>query len=114
MTIGAYLQKWTKVIVITRWICVGVAVVIAFVHVDDPKPVMYAWIVAPMIPAIGVVVLYAKRLQCPICNAQLRDSIRDLGVPPALRHCPKCNADFSQQMPGTVCTDRPSHRHCRG
>lgn len=99
MTISAYLHKWTKIIVVVRWVCVGVAAVMALVTVNRPPFERYAWVIGAVIPAIAVVGIYAKRLQCPICKARLREPIRDLGVPPALQRCPECGADFSQPMP---------------
>jgi hypothetical protein len=99
MTIGDYLRKQTRTINTIKWVGVGLAVVMAFVHGREPGVIAYAWIVAPMIPAIGIMMVLGRRLRCPRCQTALNQQLllsRDR-VP--LLSCPKCGADFNEPLP---------------
>jgi hypothetical protein len=99
MTVTEQLTRQTKTINIVKWGGVAIALILAFVHVHDHRLPSYAWIIAPMIPAVAIMILLGKRLKCPRCQAPLSQILMARDRVP-LRFRPKCGADFNEPIPG--------------
>jgi hypothetical protein len=98
MTTIEHLTRQMRTINLVKWGGVVIALVLAFVHVREPKTHTYAWIIAPMIPTVAIMILLGKRLKCPRCQASLTQNFYARDRVP-LRFCPKCGADFNEPMP---------------
>jgi len=101
MTISEYLREQTRTINTAKWVGIGVAVIAAFVSafLKQSRAATYAWISAPMLPAVAVMLWIGRRLRCPRCKADLRQQLMVARGRVQLRFCPHCGADFSEQMP---------------
>jgi ribosomal protein S27AE len=98
MTITEHLTRQMKTINLVKWGGVGIALVLGFVHVHDANLPAYAWIIAPMIPTLAIMIVLGKRLKCPRCQASLSQNMYARDRVP-LRFCPKCGTDFNEPMP---------------
>lgn len=101
MTITEYLAKRTRTINTIKWIGVGVAAIAGLVAVftHQSRLTQYGVILAPMIPAIAIMSALARRLKCPRCQAALNQYLMQARDRVPLRFCPKCGANFSDEMP---------------
>jgi hypothetical protein len=63
------------------------------------RGVIVTWLNVVLLIWLGISTYFSRKLRCPRCDKRIDKALRDAGNPKTLRHCPLCNADYSEPMP---------------